>query len=241
MRTLLFIIISLVSGVMAGEVLTVINLFVVEPITDKAIGVETQKDVAKGEKVDLGQLSSYRIWQKSGTFLAGALIGMAYGSLLGVAFVFARKYLPTSDDRKKAILLAVLMYLAIYLVPFSKYPANPPSAGNPDTITLRQHLYTTYQITSVAIAIAMGILFFKYRNVDKIQYIVPAVYVILIASIYFLWPSNPDRIETPMNIVNSFRALTAVTMAVFFMFIGIFLGLLWNKFKPHEAAKINAI
>jgi predicted cobalt transporter CbtA len=241
MKTILFIIISLVSGIMAGEILTVINLFVVEPTTDKAIGFETQRDIAKGEKVDFGQLNSYRIWQKTGTFLAGALIGMAYGALLGVAYVFARKYLPTSDDRKKAILLAMLMYLAIYLVPFSKYPANPPSVGDPNTITLRQHLYTTYQITSVVIAIAMGVLFFKYRNVDKIQYIVPAVYILLVSSIYFLWPPNPDKIETPMSIVNSFRALTAVTMGVFFAFIGIFLGLLWNKFKPHEAAKINAI
>jgi predicted cobalt transporter CbtA len=241
MRTILFIVISLISGIMAGEVLTVINLFVVEPTTDKAIGFETQKDIASGEKVNLGQINAYRIWQKSGTFLAGALIGMSYGALLGVGYVFARKYLPTSDDRKKAILLAALMYLALYLVPFSKYPANPPSVGNPDTISLRQHLYTTFQITSVAIAIAMGILFFKYRNVDRIQYIIPAVYILLIASIYFLWPSNPDKIEIPMSVVNTFRALTGITMGIFFLSIGVFLGLLWNKFKPHETAKINAI
>jgi len=31
------------------------------------------KDIAKGEKVDFGELNSYRIWQKSGTFAAGTL------------------------------------------------------------------------------------------------------------------------------------------------------------------------
>jgi hypothetical protein len=87
-------------------------------------------------------LHNYRIWQKSGTFAAGAFIGMAYGALMGVVYLFARKYLPFSDDRKKAILLAALMYLAFYLVPFSKYPANPPSVGDPNTIGLRDHLYT---------------------------------------------------------------------------------------------------
>ena len=61
-------------------------------------------------------IKDYRIWQKSGTFAAGALIGMAYGALMGAVYVFARKYLPFSDDRKKAILLAALMYLAFYLV-----------------------------------------------------------------------------------------------------------------------------
>ena len=68
MKTLLFIIISLISGIMAGEILACINLFIVEPTTDKAIGYELQKDMAKGEKVDFGEVNSYRIWQKSGTF-----------------------------------------------------------------------------------------------------------------------------------------------------------------------------
>jgi len=49
MRTLLFIVISLVSGIIAGEILAGINLFVVEPSTDKAINFETQKDIVKGE------------------------------------------------------------------------------------------------------------------------------------------------------------------------------------------------
>jgi hypothetical protein len=121
----IFIIISLSSGVMAGVILSTINYFIVEPTTDKAIGYETQRDIAKGINVDFNQLHNYRIWQKSGTFAAGAFIGMAYGGLIGVVYIFARKYLPFSDDRKKAILLAALMYLAFYLVPFSKYPANP--------------------------------------------------------------------------------------------------------------------
>ncbi|MFZ0325677.1 MAG: CbtA family protein [Nitrososphaeraceae archaeon] len=238
MKTLLFIIISLISGIMAGEILACINLFIVEPTTDKAIGYELQKDMAKGEKVDFGEVNSYRIWQKSGTFAAAAFIGMAYGGLLGIAYVFVRKYLPFSDDKKKAILLAGLMYLAIYLVPFTKYPPNPPAVGNPDTIGLRDHLYTTFQIASIIIALVMGILFFKFRSVTKISYIVPAIYMVAIASIYFIWEPNPDKIEIPMTVVNTFRALTGTTMAIFFVLIGVFFGLLWNKFRPDQTSRI---
>lgn len=238
MKTLLFIIISLISGIMAGEILACINLFIVEPTTDKAIGYELQKDMAKGEKVDFGEVNSYRIWQKSGTFAAVAFIGMAYGGLLGIAYVFVRKYLPFSDDKKKAILLAGLMYLAIYLVPFTKYPPNPPAVGNPDTIGLRDHLYTTFQIASIIIALVMGILFFKFRSVTKISYIVPAIYMVAIASIYFIWEPNPDKIEIPMTVVNTFRALTGTTMAIFFVLIGVFFGLLWNKFRPDQTSRI---
>jgi predicted cobalt transporter CbtA len=234
----IFVIISLSSGVMAGVILACINYFVVEPTTDKAIGYETQRDIAKGVNVDFNQLHNYRIWQKSGTFAAGAFIGMAYGGLMGVVYIFARKYLPFSDDRKKAILLAALMYLAFYLVPFSKYPANPPSVGDTHTIGLRDHLYTSYQIMSVSIALVMGILFFKFRNVNKIKYSIPAIYIVLITSMYFIWEPNPDKIITPMIVVNTFRTLTGVTMAIFFTLIGVFFGVLWNKYKPYESVKV---
>ena len=241
MKVALFVIISVVSGIMAGEILSAINLFIVEPTTDKSIGYELQRDILKGKPVDYNQVHSYRLWQKSGTFAAGAFIGTAYGSLLGIAYAFSRKYLPFTDDKKKAILLTGLFYLAIYLVPFSKYPANPPSVGEPETISLRDHLYTTYQIASVTIAIAMGILFFKYRQVNKIKFIVPVVYMLLITAIYFLWAPNPDKIITPMDTVNTFRALTGVTMGIFFLLIGVFFGLFWNKFKPHEAARVSTV
>ena len=234
MKTILFIITSLVSGIMAGQILATINLFVVQPITDKAIGYEVQGDIAKGSAINFAEFHSYRMWQKSGTFAASAFLGLAYGGLMGITYLFSRKYLPSSDDRKKAILLAGLMFLAFYLVPFSKYPPNPPAVGNPDTIGLRDHLYTTYQITSVIIALVIGILFFKFRKVNKISYIIPAIYIASIASIYFIWEPNPDKIEIPMNIVNTFRVLTGTTMAIFFTLIGVFFGLLWNKFKPHE-------
>ncbi len=100
-NVLLFIIISVVSGIIAGEILSVVNYFVVEPTTDRAIRYETQRDILKGEPVNLNQIHDYRIWQKSGTFVAGAFIGIAYGSLLGIAYAFFRKYLPFTDERKK--------------------------------------------------------------------------------------------------------------------------------------------
>lgn len=119
-----------------------------------------------------------------------------------------------------------------------EYPPNPPAVGNPDTIGLRDHLYTTYQITSIVVAIAMGVIFFKFRRVNKISYIVPALYLILIATMYITWPPNPDKIEIPMNVVNTFRVVTGVTMAIFFGLIGLFFGTLWNKYRPDLPSRI---
>ena len=49
---------------------------------------------------------------------------------------------------------------------------------------------------------------------------------------------NPDKIELPMSVVNAFRVLTGVTMAIFFALIGIFFGLLWNKYRPDQTSRI---
>ena len=53
MKTLTFIAITLFSGAIAGAILGLINQIVVEPFIDKAIGIETQRHITKGENIDL--------------------------------------------------------------------------------------------------------------------------------------------------------------------------------------------
>jgi hypothetical protein len=54
--------------------------------------------------------------------------------------------------RPRVLALAVAGggFLSVYLVPFLKYPANPPSIGHPDTIEVRTGLYLGMVICSVA-------------------------------------------------------------------------------------------
>lgn len=240
MNSYSFIFISLLAGVAAGLILASVNYFVAEPFIDQAIGIETKNSVSSGEHVDYTELTSYRIWQKDGTFAAGAFLGLTYGAILGVAYVISRRYIPSSDDRKKALVLAALVCLALYVIPFMKYPANPPAVGNPETIGLRDTLYTTFQLTSGLIAGGMFVLFVKMRSVNNIKYIVPIIYVALIAFIYTVFPPNPDAITAPMNLVNAFRMVTFSTMVMFFLVMGGIFGVLWHKFKPHETARIEA-
>ena len=45
----------------------------------------------------------------------------------------------------------------MYVVPFLKYPANPPSVGDPDTIGKRTALYFLMMLLSVLLAVAAAI------------------------------------------------------------------------------------
>lgn len=240
MKSLTFIFVSLLSGVIAGVILAGVNYFVAEPFIDQAIGIEVDNSIASGEVVDFDELSSYRVWQKEGTFAAGAFLGLTYGAILGIVYVISRKYLPSSDDRKKALILAAIMCLSLYVVPFIKYPANPPAVGDPETIGLRDSLYTSYQLASGLIALGVTILMFKLRRIGYIKYVIPVIYLGLVASIYAIFPANPDEITAPMDLVNAFRAVTFGTMVLFYLVLGTIFGIMWDKFKPHETARITA-
>jgi len=42
-----------------------------------------------------------------------------------------------------------------------------------------------------------------------------------------------------MDLVNSFRIVSAFTMSMFWGLLGITLGAFWDKLKPHETARIS--
>ena len=109
MKSIIFIFITLFSGAISGIILAGMNLIVVEPFIDKAIGFETAKHVTAGEHIDINEQNSYKSWQKSGSLVAGSTLGMAYGSHVGIVFVFSRKFLPFFSDIKKAVFLSLVM------------------------------------------------------------------------------------------------------------------------------------
>ena len=106
----------------------------VEPFIDKAIGIETKKQVNAGKIIDFAQQSQYRIYQKEGEIVAATVLGTSLASLFGLVFLYSRSSLPASNNKKKALILAGLMFFVLVLVPALKYPANPPAVGNPATI-----------------------------------------------------------------------------------------------------------
>jgi len=68
-------------------------------------------------------------------------MGTALGGLFALVFVWAYGRIGAFGARATAALLALGAYMAITLVPFTKYPANPPTVGNPDTIDRRTAVF----------------------------------------------------------------------------------------------------
>ncbi|MDH3341540.1 MAG: CbtA family protein [Nitrosopumilus sp.] len=236
MKTFLFIVIVLLSGASAGLIHGTVNFAIVEPYLDQAIGIENQNLFASGEEEDTPQFwaeyEGYRVWQKSGQILAGVILGVSMGSLFGIVFVLSRNSLPGNNDIKKSIVLAGVMWSALYLIPFLKYPANPPTVGDGETVVLRAILYLSFIAISGIGVISFYQLSKKFKNNKKFVALIG--YGLFITVVFVMMPENPDEITAPMNLVNEFRMMSVLGVTSFWMSIGIILGFFWHRLKPHK-------
>ena len=233
MKTLTFLIIVIVSGFLAGLVHSFLNIALVEPYLDNAIGIENQRLFAQGQAQDnpqfWKQFSDYRIWQKQGSIVAGVMLGTATGALFGLVFAYSRNALPGQNDVQKALVLAGIMWAVLYFIPFLKYPANPPTIGEPDTITFRALIYVAFVALS-----SLGALGFSriYKKLENKKFLAFLGYTVFISVAFFVMPQNPDPIKIPLELVNGFRTISAVTVTISWIINALILGWLWKKFQP---------
>lgn len=236
MKTSLFIIIVLISGAFAGFIHGTVNFAIVEPYLDQAIGIENQNLFATGDEEDTPEFwveyEGYRVWQKSGQILAGVILGISVGALFGIVFALSRNSLPGNNDFKKALVLAGVMWFTIYIIPFLKYPANPPTVGDSETVVIRAILYLSFIAISGIGAVVFYKLSKKFQNRKKLVSLIG--YAVFISAVFFVMPENPDEITAPMSLVNEFRLMSALGVTSFWVSIGVILGFLWNRFESHK-------
>ena len=225
MKTGLFIIIVLVSGCFAGLIHGGLNLVIVEPYLDQAIGIENQTLFATGEEEDtssfLVEYNSYRVGQKGGQVLAGAILGTSIAALVGIVFLFVRKNLPEGNNIKKTLILSGLMWFTIFVIPFLKYPANPPTVGDAETVVMRGILFLSFITISGLGAVAFYQVYKKLHNKKIFAFI---GYAVFIGVAFFLMPENPDEITAPMELVEGFRGASFVAVSVYWLTLGLILG-----------------
>ena len=234
MKAGLFIVIVLLSGCFAGTIYGALNLLIVEPYLDDAINIENQQLFSTGEEIDGPQFwveyYEYRSWQKGGEVLAGAILGTSIGSLFGIVYALSKKSLPSGNNIGKTVILAGLMWFTLFVIPFLKYPANPPTVGDGETVVLRGILY----LTLIAISGFMAIGFYQiFKRVKAKNRILPIIgYGILMTLVFFVMPENPDEISTSMELVNNFRVVAFLPGTIFWFTLALFLGVFWQKTNP---------
>tara|TARA_B100000029_G_scaffold281168_1_gene275306 strand:+ start:402 stop:1130 length:729 start_codon:yes stop_codon:yes gene_type:complete len=234
LKTGLFVIIVLVSGSFSGLIYGGLNLALVEPFLDDATNIENQNLFKSGKESDSPEFwveyNSFRAWQKGGQILAATILGTSIGGLFGIVFAYSRKSLPSENNLRKTLLLAGIMWLVLFTIPFLKYPANPPTVGDENTVVLRGILYLSFIAISGFSALGFYQMYKRLKSKKRILSFIG--YGVFISAVFFLMPENPDEITAPIELVNGFRIFSFFTTSVFWLSLALILGAFWEKLKP---------
>ncbi|MEE8133015.1 MAG: CbtA family protein [Nitrososphaerales archaeon] len=233
MRTAVFIGITLLAGAISGIIYGSMNLIVTEPFIDQAIDLEIQNAIREGENIgSTEEITQYRMWQKGGQVLAGGILGLSLGSLFALVYAFGWSSLPGSNGTKKGLFLAAVMWFTIFLLPFLKYPSNPPAVGDPETLYYRQSLYLLFIAASGLGALGLAFLYKRLGDRRLRKFAVATLYAAYISALFVMMPPNPDPITIPSDLVNNFRIASALTVTLFWFLLGATFGAFWDRFKP---------
>lgn len=207
-RPLAVIIGAVIAGILAGLVASVLLSFTAEPVIDQAIALEERHHAAEAPNAPAEPEVVSRSQQKGfGRFAAYGLGGGAYGVMFGVAFLSLRRR--PGDAFRRALLAGALVAGAFTVMPFVKYPPNPPAVGDPATISERQWKYLALIFLSLVVLSAAARLSGRLRERqwldDERLIAVGLAIVVPLGLILALLPPYSDPIEVPANLVWRFR------------------------------------
>jgi hypothetical protein len=219
-----FIARGLLAGGVAGFAAGLFYLVIGEPLIEAALAFEAPSG---------GHELFSRDVQRVGLIAATVLYGLSLGGLFAVAYLYLAPRLRSGTAWERSVRMAAAAFVAIWLIPFLKYPSNPPAVGEPATAELRSNLYL------LLIAISIGLLALAYLAARRLEdrglpahVRLPAVAVgwaLLVGLVFTLLPDNPDPVEIPASLLWDMRLASAGGQLVLWSVIGVAFGALVHR------------
>lgn len=234
---------GMAAGLLAGLLAGLFAFVTGEPLLDRAIGLEEskyQEGQASAAHGDDGHMSGgdgeeifSRSTQKVGLFVATGLSGTFVGGLFGLAFAYLRGRLATGSDWTRSLSLAAAIFVGAALIPFLKYPANPPTVGDPATIGARTDAY--FAMVGLSLLAILGAWYASRRLRERgvsapvRQMAVGLGLVIVVAALFVGLPAATDPGNFPAGLLWSFRISSLGTQLVLWAGLGVVFGLLCER------------
>jgi hypothetical protein len=150
---------GMLVGLAAGVLAFAFAFVFGEPQVQHAIDFEDYLARLHHEPAE-AELVSRGVQRTLGLLTGTLVMGIALGGLFSLVFAWAYGRIGAMSPRLTAAVLALGAYLTVTVVPFPKYPANPPTIGNPATIDKRTILF----LTMIAIAILAAVAAARLRR-----------------------------------------------------------------------------
>ncbi|QRP43185.1 CbtA family protein [Amycolatopsis sp. FDAARGOS 1241] len=221
---------GLLAGALGGLLAFVFARIFAEPQIQAAIDYESGRDAAEealnhgglaGMEHDGPEVFSRAVQANVGIGAGMILFGVAMGLLFAVVYTVCLGRVGQVRARVLALLVAGAGFLSLYLVPFLKYPANPPAVGHADTIGARSGLYLV--LVAASIIFLVGAVLLGRRLAPKLgtwnaTLVAGAAFVVVSAVLMALLPSlgqlsanvaeyGGQATETPLPLKNDAGAI----------------------------------
>ncbi|OBG22866.1 CbtA family protein [Mycobacterium sp. 852002-51057_SCH5723018] len=231
-------------GLLAGAIGAVLAFLFAricaEPVIGRAIAFEDGRadaENAHGVHEHGAELFTRGVQANAGLGFGVLIFGVAMGALFAVAFCVIAARARGIAPRQLSLLLAAGAFVAVYLVPFVKYPPNPPAVGQADTIGARTGWYLVMMLASVVLAIAA--VWLARRLAARLgawngTLLAAGAYLVAIVAVGMLLPTTDETPEPlrepsgaivypgfPADVLYEFRVVSLATQLVLWASIGL--------------------
>jgi hypothetical protein len=224
---------GLLAGLAAGLLAGGFAYLTGEPHITAAIAIEEAATPAGGHTeqplVDRDTQSTV------GLLLAPSLYGVALGGILATAYTVLRPRLHTRSDTHAALGLAAAALTGIVLVPYLKYPPNPPAVGNPDTIDQRTAAYLAVLALGL-VAVWAAVLAARTQTRQwRATAAGTGAFLLVTGIAYTLLPTFHEVPDTfPATLLWDFRISSLGTQTILWTALGITFAALLDRLTTHH-------
>lgn len=229
-RTLL--VYGMLAGLAAGLLAFLVALVLGEPQVQHAVAFEEHLLALRHQAPEPELVS--RGTQRTLGLLSGTLaVGVALGGIFALVFAYAHGRIGAFGPRTSAAVLGGLAFVLLTLVPFTKYPANPPSIGNPDTLGRRTLVYFAMVAISLLSAVAARRAA-KSTSGPNSLLLAGAVFIALIAAAELILPAiHETPAGFPADVLYRFRLASLAIHATMWLSIALIFGALADRAIAH--------
>lgn len=240
---------GMIAGIAAGLLASVVAYFIGTPSVDAAIDYEEAQAAATagGHAHEAGEELVSRPLQSTLGMATGALVfGTALGGIAALAYCFALGRVGRLRSRATAALLAGAGFVTVSLVPFLKYPANPPATSDPGSLDQRTTLY--FLMIALSVLLGVGAILLGRRLAARLgnwnaSVAAGAAFVAVVAVAMVFLPSVSETPKDfPATVLWEFRLASIGMQAVLWAGFGLLFGHLAERaLEPKPKPKPVAV
>jgi predicted cobalt transporter CbtA len=230
---------GMLTGIVAGLLTFSFAKLVGEPQVDQAISFEEKAYTARGEAPE-PEIVNRHTQAGLGLLTGVVAFGAAIGGLFALTFAYAYGRVGKLGARQLSAWLALAAFITLVIVPNIKYPANPPSVGDPETIGMRTGLF----FLMIVISIATMVFSLKLRKHSIARFgqwnasiIAGIVFVVIIGAVQLALPViNEVPAAFPAVLLWKFRVAAIGMQVIMWTTIGLLFGALAERSQRATSA-----